>query len=170
MPTTTRLLTDADLPALIDLLADDGGYTERVNGRPSVPEDARALLAERPPTAHPDQKRTLGLFEDEALVGVADTMSDWPEPGTTYLGLLQIRGSRQGQGLGRLLHDALLELEPGARTWRLTVVDTNIEATGFWERLGYRRTGEVKPWTSPTGLPHDAVVMELRTGRQSCGR
>ncbi|MFF0266481.1 hypothetical protein [Kribbella sp. NPDC004536] len=36
---------------------------------------------------------------------------------------------------------------PEVRTLRLAVVDTNAEvATGFWERQGFKATGEARPY------------------------
>jgi ribosomal protein S18 acetylase RimI-like enzyme len=47
---------------------------------------------------------------------------------------------------------AYRELESRVRRWQqiqkigLGVVATNSEVCAFWEKQGFRRTGEVKPW------------------------
>lgn len=87
-------------------------------------------------------------------------MSDFPELGTNYLGVLQIRADCQGQGLARAFHDQIAATFQEARRWRLTVVDTNSDVQGFWERMGYEQTGESRPWNSGSGVEHSVFVME----------
>ena len=73
--------------------------------------------------------------------------------GGAHLGLLAIRPALQGAGLGRRL---LAESERVARErWdsekiSLTVITLRTELIEYYERRGYRRTGQVEP------LPGDA--------------
>ncbi|MDO4240598.1 GNAT family N-acetyltransferase [Micrococcus sp.] len=156
---TIRPLTDSDRSAVGAVLAADGGYAQRVHGRPPESDDVTGLFTARPPATQPEQKHLLGLFLGRELMGVADLATDWPEPGVNFLGLLQLRADAQGQGLARRFHDHLLSAFPAGQEWRLNVVDTNAEVQPFWEHLGYRDTGQRKSWTSPTGLEHEVVVL-----------
>lgn len=155
-----RPLSPSDPSALEDVFHDDGGYAMRVHGRATMPNDVDELFTSFPPAASQGQRHTLGLWLDDELVGVADLLVDHPEAGTNYLGLLQIRAARQGRGLAREFHDELVSRFPSADRWRLSVVDTNIDVLGFWERLGYRRTGEVRAWSSSSGARHETILME----------
>ena len=155
-----RPLTLDDRASVEALFADDGGYAERVHGRAAAPEDVDELFSARPPATAPEQKHTMGLWAGAELVGVADVLVDFPESGTNFLGLLQIRADRQGQGLAARLHGELMERFPGATRWRLSVVDTNGEVVGFWERMGYVLTGETRHWTSPSGATRETLIME----------
>jgi len=71
-----------------------------------------------------------------------------------YFGLFSVRPGRQGRGLGReILAEAerLARDDWGARTMVLTVLAQRGELIAWYERRGYRRTGESKPF------PYDDV-------------
>ena len=75
----------------------------------------------------------------------------WLEPqadGAWYLGLLTVRPDRQDQGLGRELLAAseAYAREHGAARIRMTVVDLRVTLIAWYERRGYRLTGERRPW------------------------
>lgn len=157
-----RPLSMADWSAVEELFANDGGYAERVHGRGATAEDVDDLFNARPSTCAAEQKHTMGLWLEEELVGVADLIVDYPETGTNYIGLLQIRADRQGQGLAARFHHELTQLFPGCQLWRLSVVDSNREVVGFWQRMGYSLTGETRQWASSSGATRDVLIMERR--------
>jgi predicted N-acetyltransferase YhbS len=75
----------------------------------------------------------------------------WLEPraeGAWYLGLLTVRPDRQDQGLGRALLAAseAYARGQGARRIEMTVVDRRDTLIAWYERRGYRLTGERRPW------------------------
>ena len=154
----TRSVRGLDRPGDDDLLQalleTDPGYAERVTGYPPGPSDGYSTLTAVPPDFDPADKHVLGLFDGERLVAAADVLHGYPAPGTAFVGLLLVDGTNRGAGLGRAMHDEVVRL---AREWgdvgtlRLAVVDTNAEvAAPFWERLGYRPTGETRPWVYDT--------------------
>jgi predicted N-acetyltransferase YhbS len=75
----------------------------------------------------------------------------WLEPqpdAAWYLGLLTVRPDRQDEGLGRSLLAAseAWARERGAGRIRMTVVDQRLTLIAWYERRGYRATGERRPW------------------------
>lgn len=78
---------------------------------------------------------------------------------TAYLGMLVLRPVLQGQGLGRrFMHEAerFVRAEWGAVRMRMQVITLRHELIAYYERRGYRRTGEIRPFpaTDPRfGLP-----------------
>ena len=84
------------------------------------------------------------------LVGVLDLLLRYPDDETLYIGLLQVDLARQGQGIGaaacRALEDEVRARWPWVRRLRLSVVRTNDQVLGFWHRMGFTETGEVRPW------------------------
>jgi ribosomal protein S18 acetylase RimI-like enzyme len=75
----------------------------------------------------------------------------WLEPvndGVWYLGLLTVRPELQDQQLGRALMAAAEEYarQRGARRMRLSVVNVRTALIGWYERRGYRLTGESQPF------------------------
>lgn len=78
---------------------------------------------------------------------------------TAYLGMLVIRPVLQGQGLGRCLMDEaerFARAEWGAARMQMQVITLRPELIAWYERRGYRRTGETRPFPASDprfGLP-----------------
>ena len=75
----------------------------------------------------------------------------WLEPvddGVWYLGLLSVRPDRQDRKLGRALLAAAEDFvrDRGGRRVRLTVINVRDTLIAWYERRGYRLTGEVRPF------------------------
>ncbi|HEX7348053.1 MAG TPA: GNAT family N-acetyltransferase [Rhodanobacteraceae bacterium] len=69
--------------------------------------------------------------------------------GDGYFGMFSVRPDAQGQGIGRALLSAAERSardEWQARVMRMTVIDVRSELIAWYERRGYRRTGEYKPF------------------------
>ena len=89
-----------------------------------------------------------------AFVGV---IIGWPPVSTAHIGFLITDGGRHGEGLGRKMHDAVVDLvgsHANIRTLRLSIVDTDADlAEPFWVRLGYWPSGEAVPYSSGSVEP-----------------
>lgn len=92
--------------------------------------------------------------------------------GVAHLGMLAVDPHRQASGLGRRLVAAAEQAarDGGADAVEMTVIGLRAELIAWYERLGYTRTGEVRPFpaTDPRfGLPRrgdlDFVVLTKRT-------
>lgn len=142
----------SDVAVVQRVLESNPEYTLRVSGTPPTATDAQDVLTAGPPGVAVTRKVDIGLWEHGSLVAFADVIRGWPSSDTAHVGLLMTDGARHGQGLGRRMHDAVLDLArswPEITTLRLSVVDTNADrADAFWSRLGYRPTGEAKPYVS----------------------
>ena len=92
--------------------------------------DARVMLAER----------------DEQLLACCELQN---QHGLAYFGMFSVRPVGQGAGIG---HQLLVEAERFAieewqcREMRMTVIDIRNELIAWYERRGYQRTGEHKPF------------------------
>ncbi|MFI5710715.1 GNAT family N-acetyltransferase [Kribbella sp. NPDC051620] len=149
--TVLREIAVGEVGAVQELIESDPGYAERVTGYPPGAADAQSLLMMRPDGLHAEQKKVLGVWEGEQLVAVVDLLRGYPDEHTAFIGLLEVHGRHRGRGVGAAAYRGVEEYvgrEWGeVRTLRLAVVDTNArEAQGFWERQGFERTGEVKPY------------------------
>jgi len=85
-----------------------------------------------------------------------------------YLGMLTIRPTMQGAGLGRQMLEAAERWAMehwSSRTMHMTVIVQRTELIAWYERRGYRRTGERKPFPygdERFGLPkRDDLVFEV---------
>jgi ribosomal protein S18 acetylase RimI-like enzyme len=93
------------------------------------------------------QQSLLLLFDGEALVGSVCVSA--VGHGACYLGLLSVDPHRQAGGLGRRLIDAAEAEARGrfaARSMEMTVIRQREELIAYYERRGYRRTGEARPF------------------------
>jgi ribosomal protein S18 acetylase RimI-like enzyme len=83
---------------------------------------------------------------DKALLGTV-----WLDPaddGIWYLGLLTVRPALQNKHLGRTLLAAAEDFAKalGAHSIRMTVVNVRETLIAWYQRRGYRLTGETKPF------------------------
>jgi GNAT superfamily N-acetyltransferase len=145
-----RDLDDADTEALQALLESVPEYAQRITGYPLGPSDALSALLSVPPGFDPAGKHAIGLWDGPSLVAFADVLLGYPDPAFAYIGLVVVHADRQGQGLGRQLHNAVLDRvrdHSAAVVVRLGVIAT-VAATvePFIRALGYTPTGEHRPY------------------------
>ena len=143
-----RPLLPEQQPLLQALLQRCDDYHQLVYGQPARPDEAEALVRERPPGLREDQKHLWGLFTPEgALGGAVDSLSDYPGPGEWYLGLLLLEPSLRGGGRGRAVAQAYETYvrRAGGHVLRLAVAEQNEAGLRFWKRLGFTEEARVGP-------------------------
>ena len=95
-----------------------------------------------------DDSAFLLLIEHDEIIGSVHIQK---EGSSCYLGMLVVKPALQGGGIGRKVMQAA---EDYARnTWHsekmtMTVFTVRAELVAYYERRGYRRTGEFKPFVS----------------------
>lgn len=87
----------------------------------------------------------LKYVEDDRLLGCVEIRNDH---GKLYLGMLTVLPSLQGKGIGKkLLHAAEDEaIKQQCKSVFMSVISVRAELIDWYERMGYRRTGERKPF------------------------
>jgi ribosomal protein S18 acetylase RimI-like enzyme len=152
-----------ELRGLQAVMESDEGFALRVTGHPPGPADAQSTLLFVPEGMAPDDKVVFGVWVDGELVGVLDLLLRYPDQETVYLGLLLIDRRWQGQGIGAAACQALEQEVPARWPWarrlRLSVVRTNDQVLGFWRRMGFAETGEIRPWRYDK-LRSEATLMD----------
>ena len=171
MTTDTILIrpaTTADLPTLHALVqrayrgdSARAGWTHEadlVEGQRIEPETLAAILDQ--PSEH-----LLVATRDGVLIGCVQ-VTDRGD-GIGYLGLLGVDPLLQAGGLGKLLI-AAAEREAatrfGARTMEMSVIDRRPELIAYYERRGYARTGEFRPFPIPMTPPLRLMVLAKPLG------
>jgi GNAT superfamily N-acetyltransferase len=154
-PAITRQATRADAAALHTLVnaayrgdSSRAGWTTEADLLDGQRVDVEGLLAMIDAPGH------VVLLQERAgaLVGCVHLERTGDE---CYLGLLTIRPTAQGAGLGRALLEAAERWAVdhwGSRAAHLTVITLRVELVAWYERRGYRRTGVRKPF--PYGDTH----------------
>jgi ribosomal protein S18 acetylase RimI-like enzyme len=149
---TYRYAGRADVPAVVGLVesAYRGGESltgwtseaELIEGQRTDAAMVSALIVE--PAAHV-------LLAEEA--GVLQVCCELREPdapgGTAYFGMFAVRPSLQGGGYGRIVlaeAERIARDEFGATVLEMTVIRQREALIAWYERRGYQRTGETRPF------------------------
>lgn len=144
-----RRAEQRDVPAVVSLVesayrgeASKQGWTteaDLLDGQRTDPGDVAALIDK------PGGAIVLAELDGEILASAhIEKQGD-----AGYFGMFAVRPSLQGSGLGKIV---LAECERRARaTWgvramRMTVISVRPELIAWYERRGYRATGETKPF------------------------
>lgn len=159
---------DSDLEAIAALVnsafrgdSSRAGWTteaDLVGGQRTDAESLREDLA-----AHPGAI-LLTLRDEQAGPLLGSVWLEPKSPDLWYLGMLTVRPDLQSRGLGRhILEQAeRYAATQGARRMRMTVITLRDALLEWYERRGYRRTGEMLPF--PYG--NDRFGLPLRDDLQ----
>ena len=148
---TAAIATDTDLDEIAALVnsayrgdSSRAGWTTEADYLEGQRTDAERLREQL--TATPGAVMLALRDDDGTLLG-----SVWLEPRGTevwYLGMFTIRPDLQARGLGRSLLDESERFARarGARTMRISVIQLREPLIAWYERRGFRATGESVPF------------------------
>lgn len=166
MTPTIRFATPADIDILHALI--EGAYrgdsarrgwtheADLIGGQRTDPDALAEILAD------PDQ-RILLAFAGDVLAGCVQVAK--AGEGRGYLGMLSVDPARQAGGLGRRLiaeAEAAAAAIFGAQAIEMTVIRQRPELVAYYERRGYARTGEERPFPfgdDRFGLPRTRALV-----------
>jgi len=145
-----RFAEAPDVPAIVSLVesayrgdASRAGWTTEADLLDGQRTDAEAVSA----VVRTRGGAVLVAEADGQLVGCCQ-LEQHPEA-VAYFGMFSVQPGRQGEGLGReVLAEAerLAREDWGATTMVMTVLAQRLELIAWYERRGYRRTGESRPF------------------------
>jgi ribosomal protein S18 acetylase RimI-like enzyme len=153
-----RVATVADVDAIIPLVesayrgdASRKGWTTEADLLDGQRIDRQLLveLIER------SDARVVLLGRESELLACCELQD---QNGIAYFGMFSVRPEEQGSGIGnRLIAEAerIATEEWQCREMRMTVIDIRDELIAWYERRGYQRTGEYKPF--PYGDPRFGI-------------
>jgi ribosomal protein S18 acetylase RimI-like enzyme len=140
----------ADVPAIVALV--ESAYRGEVS-RTGWTTEADLLAGQRTDAeAVADILRAPGstvLLAETAGDLMACCQLEQRPPGVAYFGMFSVQPTGQGRGVGRkVLAEAerIAREEWGATTMIMTVLAQRADLIGWYERRGYRRTGEQRPF------------------------
>jgi GNAT superfamily N-acetyltransferase len=159
-----RLAKAGDVPALRALVekayrgdSAKRGWTHEAD----LLDDERTSDDELSANIASDATRVLLAEIDGKLAGTV-TITDVGS-GRAYLGMLCVDPDMQAEGLGRALiadaEDMAAEVF-GATVMEMTVIDARPELIAYYERRGYARSGETRPFPYGEAVPFRMVVLE----------
>jgi len=157
-----RAATPADIDAVVALTesayrgdASRVGWTteaDLLDGQRTDIGEVAALIA------NPRAMLLLAERDGQLLASCVVERLSGEHAGDGYFGMFSVRPEAQGNGAGSAL---LAEAERvardqwHARAMRMTVIDVRLELIAWYERRGYRPTGEYRPF--PYGDPHFGI-------------
>jgi len=153
MPLALRVATPADAPALERLV--NSAYRGN-SSRAGWTTEADLLGGQRVDVAGLRDTMLRGASRGDVVIlvhedadGLAACVQLEPSDDGCYLGMLTTRPTSQGSGLGRRMLAAAEQYARqrfGTREMSMTVIVQRTELIAWYERRGYRRTGEFKPF------------------------
>jgi GNAT superfamily N-acetyltransferase len=139
----------SDMAELQRVIEEAPAYAELMTGAPPGPADAQSTYSILPDGKTYEDKFVLGVYANDEMVGFVDLIRGYPNPATAWIGVMLISEDHQRKGIGARAMDLVERL---VRDWgtcdrmRLAVTRANESVIGFWERLGFKATVEVKPY------------------------
>lgn len=112
-----------------------------------------------------DNERLLVAIDEDRIVGCVQ-ISDRGH-GMAYLGLLTVDPQRQAGGLGKRLIGAAERMAAAAfeaHAIEMTVIEQRSELIAYYQRRGYRLTGELRAFQIDLDPPLRMVVLEKSLG------
>ena len=143
-----RLDPARDEPAVQAVFERCAAFNIVVEGRPPGPNAASEFFGMAPDGWRSEEIDKLGVYDrDGRMIGLLESVSGYPEPGVTHLGLLMLEPNARGRGLGADLYRAYEEwaASRGAERIRLGVVADNEPGHRFWARTGFIETSRTEP-------------------------
>lgn len=140
-----RVATAEDIPEIVRLVNNayrsEGGWTGEshlIAGPRTGAEDVSDMI--RKPGGD-----VLTVWEPDRLVGCVYVNKEGDK---LYLGMLSVRTSMQGAGIGKELMLAATDYAKlhHCHVIRITVISVRAELIAWYERRGFRRTGEMEPF------------------------
>ena len=146
---SVKPLTLKDADALQNLYERCADYFNLTGGEPPVPTAAKDEFSAVPESKDLDDKFMFGLFRDEVLTGLLESVRHYPDEKTWWIGLLLLEPGTRGQGVGAAFYstfEANVASQEIARVM-LSVVEENTSAFRFWRRLGFDEVRRTAPRT-----------------------
>jgi len=132
-------------------------------------KDALEIFSSLPPGKSYEDKFVLGIYKSrDELIGIIEIVRDFPVQGEWMLGLLFIEPDERHYGLGRRVHEALVQcaITLGSKSFRIGVIKENSKGKKFWSDLGYIKIREVT--MDVTKKTHSVDVMTLQIANNKC--
>ncbi|WMJ81629.1 GNAT family N-acetyltransferase [Clostridium sp. MB40-C1] len=125
-------------------------------------EEIEEIFIALPPNKNYEDKFVLGIYKFDDLIGIVDVIKDFPTVGEWMLGLMLIEPEARGNGLGKIVHQALImwAKDLGAKSFRIGVIEDNYKGINFWSALGYTKIKETN--MDFVAKTHTVNVMRLQ--------
>ena len=128
-----------DRPALRDFYDRAQDYIILETGLVPSDDTIDELFQNAPPGGNPAECIHLGLFDDRGVIqGVCEQSFGYPNPDSSYLGLLILSPELRGSRYGPILFERMTTtaIERNCTELFVAVLAPNTRGRAFWERMG----------------------------------
>jgi len=165
-----KTLSEENKQEIFSLIKNCSDYYVIVNGIEADSTDIDDILYGLPVGRTYEDKIVLGLFNrEDKLTALIDILKNYPVQNCWWIGLLLIKVSERGRGLGRIIFNNLKDfvIENSGLEIQLGVVEENEKALNFWQKLGFEIIEKRDPAIFRT-KEHSVFVMQckLQTGHK----
>ncbi len=111
-------------------------------------------------------------WDEDQPCGIAAGFVDRDDPTKAHLVSMWVAPSYRGSGIGRMLVESIINWARAQRagTLTLTVTSNNDAATRFYERIGFRKTGNTQPYRNdPTLMEFEMIRTIGQAGGTAAG-
>lgn len=132
---------------LVDLLATPGACVVLAHRDGELVACCELRAPGRPVTSDPSPCEPARPVDDDPAI--AGTGGAEGRDGAAYFGMFAVDPTIQGGGIGRILlaeAERIAATDLGAARLEMTVIEQRRELVAWYERRGYERTGETKPF------------------------
>lgn len=149
---TLRDLHDPkDRPALRRFYDTAQDYILLETGLPPSEATIDELFSNAPPGGDPADCIRVGVFDgDGTLQGIGEQSFGYPNPQSSYIGLVMLVPQARRQGLGTTIFAHLRDnaRAQGSTEMFIAVLDPNTRGRAFWESLGFTHELTTAPITT----------------------
>ena len=165
-----RDLSDPDdRPALRDFYDRAQDYIILETGLAPSDKTIDQLFQNAPPGGDPAECIRLGLFDEHGVIqGICEQSFGYPNPNSSYLGLLILSTDIRGSGYGPILFEYMKNtaIEKNCSEVFVAVLEPNTRGRAFWERMGF--TYELSSDPITTGVAthiRNRLRLDLKTAQ-----
>ena len=153
-----KKLGENDISDMLNLAIENKIFYKHCPPLPTQ-ESFREDLTALPPNKELKNKFFVGFYNNQELVAMCDFITDYPDPGTIFIGFFMLNIRYQGKGEGsKIITEVLSYLKTqGFKNAELAFIKGNTQSKNFWLKNGFIETGrEVKAAT------HTKIVLNKK--------
>ena len=137
-------IDNSNIEEVFKLCKHNTKYYEYLQEHPTL-DGVRNILTELPPNTTLNNKHFVGFYQNNKLVAILDLIDGYPNKNMAFIGLFMVDINLQGLGVGKNIIKQLLRFLKNKKyiSCDLGVIETNVEATEFWNKLGFTKTGQI---------------------------
>jgi len=130
-------------------------------GKKGGAENVLQEIDEGPSGFNLDNKFFVSLRKDGRIIGILDLLKGFPAPDCMWIGLLMVHGDMHDRSIGSKIVKGVLKAarDSGHRRVQLGVIEANVKALKFWQKMGFEKIHEKKVEQKNIGVLK-IIVME----------